>query len=676
MDRITVISSTGERGTIPRDQLNEALAAGYRVADEPPKTTFAAESTRVTKPVDTGRAHVVNIQTGEKGTIPQSNVAEAIQSGYRVESPAELAVRRYVEENKGVGGAAKVFAKQAFDEAFMGVPDLLGDLQEDPITVQKRKELYEAHPIANALGGVAGAGASLLYGGGVVSPVAKKTAEKLIAGRLLQAGAAYTKSRTGAMIARDVAKTAVQTGLEGAAYATPQAITYAALGKPEEAAEKLAYGTLGGALLGGVMGGAKAPVRLAEYVQGRGVKKLSGIVDEQFTANPSLWNAPVEKAMMEKYGLNIPKNLFVDDPQVLRDYAMKNMSRDEFAAYLSEMTNAQNLLNDMLTAANNPKNVNAELVNRISGFINDSPEFQTQIANAVANSKTRKELFNKLANEVGQMGRLGSFVGVLNASPETVALSVAAALAKNTIARVGERITNPLTQLQFGTSVLNRIAKTQQALSVVPLMTTPSKTARALESTNRPFTPTEYDEMVTKLNELTPEQITQVFADFPVDPDTKERAVDRMAKIVEYARANIPEISPPDPFSKAPRVPSDQQLYKFGRTMRLMMDPAEFKRRLETNTLTAQDINDMRVMYPELLRQFQLMMMNEYMNTPVKLPYSVRMKLNMVMGNSPTMQNIQQYQQQFAPKEEGTGSNVNIDPSRMAPPTDTLQQRR
>lgn len=672
MDRISVISNTGQRGSIPADKLEEALAAGYRRVMEP-TTPIATSDATGTK--DMSRVPVINRQTGERGTIPVTNLDEALNTGYRQESPAERAVRTYVDNNNGIAGATKVFLGQAMDEALLGVPEVATDLTASPITVEKKNALKDAYPIANTLGGVVGAGASLLYGG-PLTKIGAKAAEKLIASRLLQAGEAYTTKRTAAMITRDIAKNAVQTGIEGALYATPQAATYALLGKPEEAAEKLAYGTLGGALLGNIMGAAKAPVRLAEYVQGRGVKKLSNIVDEQFTANPSLWNAPVEKAMMEKYGLNIPKNLFVDDPQVLRDYAMKNLTNDEFTAYFKEIIQAQNLLNDMLTAANNPKNINAELVDRISGFINDSPEFQTQIANAVANSKTRKELFNKLAKEVGQMGRLGSFAGVLNASPETVALSVAAALGKNTIARVGERITNPLTQLQFGTAVLNRIAKTQQSLSGVPLITKPSKAARALEATNRPFTPDEYDVMVTKLNELTPEQITQVFVDFPVDDDTKERAVERMTKIVEYARANIPEVPPPDPFSKVPRVPSDQQLYKFGRTMQLMMDPAEFKRRLEANTLTAQDINDMRVMYPELLRQFQMMMWNEYSNTPVKLPYSVRMKLNMVMGNAPKQQNIQQYQQMFAPKEEGTGSNVNIDPSRMAPPTDTLQQRR
>jgi hypothetical protein len=309
-----------------------------------------------------------------------------------------------------------------------------------------------------------------------------------------------------------------------------------------------------------------------------------------------------------------------------------------------------------------------------------NPKMKTVLHDVYKNSELRKNLSKGIEESIGSASGFGALTGVFTGDP-TMALGFGAARAmkgplKDMAMRAVDPVVNPFKRYDVASTALRHIDDVTTAFANYKLTERPVSSAIRAATGRNTFTPDDYTQMVDALNELTPEQITQVFADFPVDPDTKERAVDRMAKIVEYARANIPEISPPDPFSKAPRVPSDQQLYKFGRTMRLMMDPAEFKRRLETNTLTAQDINDMRVMYPDLLRQFQLMMMNEYMNTPVKLPYSVRMKLNMVMGNAPTMQNIQQYQQQFAPKEEGTGSNVNIDPSRMAPPTDTLQQRR
>jgi hypothetical protein len=691
MDRIKVISNTGERGTIPRDQLEGALAAGYRL-DTDTTDTFAAESTRVAKPISTGRAHVVDVQTGEKGTIAENAVEQALKSGYRLESPAEKAVRTYVEDKGPISGRATVIAKSAINQFLFGVPNQVRDYVASPIEIEKQKELESNYPISNALGNVAGFAA----GGFGVSKLASPLVRKLVSGMIT--------SRAAAPLTTTAVRAVTNAAIEGAAFSSPQAITDVLYGHPELAGEKLAYGVLGSTLFAGI------PQVAAKASQTAAVK----------TARQAL-NFNVNKSVIDDLGAfisktddNLSKIDIVEDPRLqkirelsktptdnvkLGEFIDANFnSMDEYTEFVRKAA-AQTVEDEALITAElrkkrdvlaNWKSVQKLLDGTIESeqdiaeiqkgfgvfkdFYKANPAFKKAVDDMANVNSDKLNSIESVVKNVTKKGGLGGALYALGSGdPLLASFALVGSELAPSIGNMARRVANPISRMEYATKTLPYIAKTQQKLSSPVL---PFLGARSGVGITETPTPEEYDAMVTKLNELTPEQIINVFADFPVDADSKEQAVNRMTKIVEYARANIPEIPPPDPFSKAPRVPSDQQLYKFGRTMQLMIDPGEFKRRLENNTLTAQDINDMRVMYPDLLRQFQLMMLNEYSQTPVKLPYSIRMKLNMVLGNTPTQQNIQQYQNQFAPKEEGQGSNVNVRPDSIAPMTDTIQMRR
>src|SRR5688572_24016057 len=67
-----------------------------------------------------GAQVTVTSPDGERGTVPAENLADAVRQGFRVETPSQRAVREYVDANKGVKGAVKVGLGQLADEAALG----------------------------------------------------------------------------------------------------------------------------------------------------------------------------------------------------------------------------------------------------------------------------------------------------------------------------------------------------------------------------------------------------------------------------------------------------------------------------------------------------------------------------------------------------------------------------
>ncbi len=227
-------SQTRRPETLPEDQIESAIASGshgYLVTDR------------------------VNLRkkNGETVSLPGSEVTDALQSGeYSLELPTQTAVREYVEENKGIGGQLKTAVMQFADEALMGVPELIADKKQDPLEIAKRQALKEENVIANTLGGIGGFGASLLYGGpvGKMATIATRAGEKAIAGRLATAGATTGAQSAAKELAKKIARSSAQMGVEGVTFAAPTAITEAALGDPELAAETLLVNGLAGGAIG------------------------------------------------------------------------------------------------------------------------------------------------------------------------------------------------------------------------------------------------------------------------------------------------------------------------------------------------------------------------------------------------------------------------------------------
>ena len=207
---------------------------------------------------------------GQMGTIPAENIIEAIKAGYQVETNSQRAVREYVDENQGIKGALKVGLGQFADEALLGLPELIYNRTGDPLEVAKKNALKEEFGLANALGGISGFGASLLTGpGAVIARLGTKGGEK-VAGHIAKKLAIETGEQVGkrtlSKAAGGIAAKIAGTATEGAIVTTPYAITEAALGDPEAAANTMLAGVGFGALFGGAQGLGKEFLGLGKKV--------------------------------------------------------------------------------------------------------------------------------------------------------------------------------------------------------------------------------------------------------------------------------------------------------------------------------------------------------------------------------------------------------------------------
>lgn len=229
-------AQTGKPETLPEDQINEAVKSGTH--------GFKKNSS-------------VNIidADGNPFSINTSELPSALNDGFTIEAPRKTAVREYVDENKGLKGAAKVALGQFADEALMGIPELILNKTQDPLEVAKREALKKEHNAVNNIAGVAGFGTSLLYGGplGKVATGAEaagRAAESLLAKRLVAAGVEKGSESIAKGLAKKLATSATKLGVEGATFSAPVALTEAALGDPDLAAETLLMNGLAGAALG------------------------------------------------------------------------------------------------------------------------------------------------------------------------------------------------------------------------------------------------------------------------------------------------------------------------------------------------------------------------------------------------------------------------------------------
>lgn len=219
---------------------------------------------------------------GEAGTVPAENIRDAVQQGYTVKTPSQLAVDSYVNENKGLRGAVKVGLTQFADEAMLGIPELIYDHKADPLDVAKWEALKKEHDLANTVGGVGGFGASLITGAPLFEGAAKvgEKATEAVAARMMARGAEEAGARSvkaaAKQIVTNIASKAAGGGVEGAMIGMPHAITEAALGEPSDAAESVLFGVGVGTLFGA--GGA-----MAKELIGLGAKVPELVTKEKAT---------------------------------------------------------------------------------------------------------------------------------------------------------------------------------------------------------------------------------------------------------------------------------------------------------------------------------------------------------------------------------------------------------
>lgn len=200
-------------------------------------------------------------QSGKAFDVSAQELQEALKRGYSLETPEQAAVREYVKDNKGIAGALKVGVGQAVDEFALGIPELIYDNTADPLDRAKKDALKKEHDLANTLGGVAGFGASLLTPvgparlvGSAANTVGRAAGKAAAAKASAVLGEKVSEKALGTIFTNAVGK-AAEMGVESALFSTPRAITEAALGKPEDAAETLLISLGAGAVIGGVGSG-------------------------------------------------------------------------------------------------------------------------------------------------------------------------------------------------------------------------------------------------------------------------------------------------------------------------------------------------------------------------------------------------------------------------------------
>lgn len=206
---------------------------------------------------------VISPKDGKAYDIAETDLAGAQAQGYKLETAEGKAIREYVQENQGLSGTAKVALHGFLDQATFGIYGAADDAGKDPLEKAKAEALRQDHAVANIVGQAGGFGASMFYGGEFFKAAqgAGRVAEAAVLGervlganvaaKLVQAGVpAAEAAATGAGLARRLIASGAKLGAEGAVFAAPKAITEAALGDPERAAETMMYGLGGGAVLG------------------------------------------------------------------------------------------------------------------------------------------------------------------------------------------------------------------------------------------------------------------------------------------------------------------------------------------------------------------------------------------------------------------------------------------
>lgn len=374
---------------------------------------------------------MVNVKSpdGQLGTVPAENVVEAIKSGYQVETPSQAAVRQYVEENEGLKGSVKVGLGQFADEAAMGLPELIYDKTANPLDVAKKEALKKEHDLSNTVGGLAGFGASFMTGGPLFK-AASKAGEKtatVIAEKLAAEAGEEVAGRTLKKIAREIVAKGAGGAVEGAVFSAPHAITEAALGDPSDAAETLMAGGLIGTAFGG--GGVLAKDLLnlgkagvtkgaslitqqkesAETLAARIGKVFSGVDEEaikHYVANPERVNAaPTVEALKNDIDTVVSG---IGDKVTFAKEAAANAKQELDDAYrastfdLSRTRAPEKLADDLMLALDNEKSVLATLSEQADdALVRSGATFQKQ---------DLVKFINDLGGSVGA-GKKGALIG-------------------------------------------------------------------------------------------------------------------------------------------------------------------------------------------------------------------------------------------------------------------------
>lgn len=241
MATINVYNPNGELGEIEEDQLQEALKQGYKQADSVDPTSAPQEPAPENNYVKDENNEVYVISPdGEMGVIPESNIGQAQQDGFKLANQTDLDTLKYEQPVE----QAKTFGENVLGGISAGVVPAIGK-ELGLIDREASEKRAEVNPGLAMGGEVAGGIASLATGAGAPAAISKGVA-KVVGKKLVDSAATKTLAGLGS-------STLINTG-EGALYEGIKSISKNIHEDPEKFAELVFADTTKGGLYGGVGG--------------------------------------------------------------------------------------------------------------------------------------------------------------------------------------------------------------------------------------------------------------------------------------------------------------------------------------------------------------------------------------------------------------------------------------
>jgi hypothetical protein len=607
---------TRQAETLPVEQVEDAILSGthsYRVKD---------------------RVDVLDDQ-GKSWNAPATELKSLLQSGYKLESPDQAAVREYVKENKGLKGAAKVALGQFADEALMGLPEIIASKTQDPLEVAKRDALKKEHSAANTIGGVGGFAASLLYGGPVgklattASKAGVKAAEKVVAQRLVTSGIDKGSKAMASEIAKKIAQKSTQYGVEGAVFAAPKAITEAALGDPELAAETLLFSTGAGMGLG--MGG--AAFKEISKITGRKIKEgIEGTAEFALNkfggVDPSM-SRLLSKDLGDSAQTQIRQSLISKDKKgflkAVED-AVEETAKPMFKnpTFMAKLDNVYNKAQESLSK-NQSSNIMDDVTQifALEHFIPgagalvavgkgakkalDVATTPSQVVQGLLYAEKAMKATAKTLDKIPEV--LGNMAKGANIKPTSSVGAMASFLGQSA---------NDMTREEQIKELGNKLSEYNSNPDYAIGKTSPISTA--LSSSGAPMVGDAY----SRLNVLA----------------------------AKYLQDHIPKPSRmPSPFVKQNWKPSDQEISAFERRVHAVNNPLSIIDDIGAGTLSREAVDAVKTIYPRLYANIQQRVMDQLIENPQEMGYNNRLKLSRLLdlplGNEFQPQNIVKLQLNF-----------------------------
>lgn len=596
------------------------------------------------------------------GSVPESQLPQAIKQGYHIESPEQKQINDYAEENSGTSGALKTAALYAGNELGFGAPKELikafQSPQEAALTEAKYKALGQANPGSAGIGTAAGFAGSLALG----SPLFKGAAE---AGRgvegLITAGKTAEELGLGTKLLSKAAGGAIENALVGSALSAPKAIDQLRQGNPKEAAEAVLINAGIGALFGGIHGvaseGAKAGINKIFGGQ-EGLQELS------------------DSKILKSF---IPQNNKASN-EILQSLEEKGISKSDIVNYIKDnnlfRTPLGSFDSDILPKLESKEqSLKGEFGNLNNVFDQEKWKTISKEDDLIKSLKDLAEISIKHEENNKQFAMNDALrYGYLAMHPAHVPLAAGGALASKAVKNkynewLGKAIdfTN--------NSIINAANESiDKKLSIIPKIINTSFSAPGAQAASNSlyrtlsdngfdihdkhenkdiaafntFSSLLSDQVNRPDNHIA--QITQAVN--KTDPSTANQLQNASGNVINYLYKQMPKSNtPPIPFQK-PWEPTAQQLKQFNSTVQVAGNPFVVLDKLADGSLNQNHVQALKALYPSVYSKLVEQVRQEGLknNAATKIPYRKKLQLSLLLEQplDPSLNNIQALQDSYA----------------------------